>query len=143
MGRGVCLGAQLGARLSSIGHTYQCWHQGPNNRWRRCRFSQHHYPVTPADTSANVVPGWHTLRRRNMDRPTTFFGCCRLGGGHMSLRYGMTLSCEPIREKRRTGMTTSGILQNWTFSALSALSEKQGEFPIERMSSFQFFLFRA
>ena len=52
----------------------------------------------------------------------------------------MTLSCKPMHKKGRAGITTSGILQKWTFSALSAFSEeRQGEFPTERMLSFQFF----
>ena len=34
----------------------------------------------------------------------------------------MTLSCKPMREKGRTGMMTSIILQKRTFSALSAFS---------------------
>ena len=58
-------------------------------------------------------------------------------------REDMTLSCKPKREKGGTGVMTSRILQKWTFSALSAFSEKQGKFPTKRMLSFQFFLFRA
>ena len=56
---------------------------------------------------------------------------------------GLTMSCKPMRKKGRTGMTTSGNLQKWTFCTLSACSEKQGEFPTDRMPSFQVFLFRA
>ena len=52
----------------------------------------------------------------------------------------MTLVVTLSREiGHRTGtMTASGIVQKWTVSAFWAYSEKPGEIPTERMSSFQF-----